>query len=268
MATLGWYLTDTASLLRDAQFQFTTKTQLTRWINSGRNQVAKLTGCLRVLVPGQAPFGGVGQAGSIIPGGAAAGTELGPASTDTTVLPSAIPTNSFLTIPGVEKYSYAMANQYVRRFNAGLKGIMDVIDLSVAWGGIRPTLAWWPWEDLQAYGRSYNTGVTSYPFYWSVMNDGTNGQVWLFPTPSAVGEMEWDCTCLPLDLNSDGDYDAIPENFAGAVKFYAAGLSYLGSQRTGQAALMGQLFLDHLGIDRASSDRGKTPDFYFGSGIP
>lgn len=265
---LGDYITDTRSLLHDVNGQFLSTTQLTRWINSGRNQVAKISGCLRVLVPGQSPFGGVGQAGSIIPGGAAAGQELGPGSNDTTVLPSAIPTNTFLTIPGVEKYSYAMANQYVKRFNAGLKGIVDVIDLTASWGGsMRPALSWLPWDDLQAYARAYSVGVNSYPFYWSVMNDGQNGQVWLFPTPSQANEMEWDCTCLPLPLYSDGDYEAIPENFAGAVKFYTAALAYLSSQRPGQAAIMRGEFMDHLGIDRAAADRGKTPDYYWGTGI-
>lgn len=265
---LGDYITDTRSLLHDSNGQFLSTEQLTRWINSGRNQVAKISGCLRVLVAGQATFGGAVQSGSFIPGAATPGMEIGPATTDTTVLPTANPTNRFLTIPGVEKYSYDYANAYVKKWNAGYQGIIDVIDLAISWGGIRPSMAWWPWEDLQAYGRSYNIGVTSYPFFWSVMNDGQRGQVWLFPAPSQALDMEWDCTCMPTPIYSDGDYDALPDSFSGAVKFYAAALSYLSSQRPGQAAIMRGEFMDHLGIDRAAADRGKTPDFYWGQGIP
>jgi hypothetical protein len=74
--------------------------------------------------------------------------------------------------------------------------------------------------------------------------------------------MEWDTLCVPSDLNTDSDHDAIPEVFKGAVKYYAAGMSFYGSGRTGQARLMMDLFADDLGIARFATDSGKVPDWY------
>jgi hypothetical protein len=138
-----------------------------------------------------------------------------------------------------------------------------------------------PWEDLQAYARSYNIGVFSYPFLWSSNGSGTKGQVWLFPVPQmwpppgtvaslinqfpgGQGEMEWDVTCLPTWLASDSDYEALPESVTDAVAYFAAHLAFLGSQRFGMAAVMKTLFEEKLGIDNTAGDRGKTDAYYYG----
>ena len=65
---LGWYLQDTRALLNDRLGMFTPTQQLTRWINSGRRQVARVTGCLQILVPGTAPLGSVSNPGTGSPG--------------------------------------------------------------------------------------------------------------------------------------------------------------------------------------------------------
>jgi signal transduction histidine kinase len=60
-----------------------------------------------------------------------------------------------------------------------------------------------------------------------VLNDGAMGEVWLFPVPSFAMEMEVDCFAIPSDLNSDSDFDVIPDGFKTAVKYYAANLLFL-----------------------------------------
>jgi hypothetical protein len=245
---LEQYIFDTADLLHDSRHGFWSRKQLTRYINLARAQVAVLSGCIRIPVPGQAPFGGGGVAGTMIPGGATPGLD---------------DTDSFQTIPGVERYSYDFANEYVRAQNANVKGVGDVIDVAVSWGGIRPAIDWLPWEDLQAYARSYNLGVTSYPFLWSTYGDGERGQVWLFPVPTNQLEMEWDTFCVPTDIFTDSDYDALPSPFSTYVPFYAAHLAYLNSQRLGQAAAMLNLFQANSGLARVAADRGKTASYYW-----
>ena len=257
------YIIDTQALIRDANGLFTSTTQLTRWINHARKQIANRTGCLRVLVTGQSPFGstsqpGIGVPGAIIPGMLPDNQPNGANASGAVATTS----NSFQTIVGTEFYPYGFANPYVKAQAAGIKGIVNVMNVAVSWGGIRPALDWQPWEDLQAYARSYNLGVTSYPFLWSCTNESENGQVWLFPVPSQQMEFEWDCLCVPSDLYADTDYDAIPDGFKAAVKYYAAFLAYLGSQRFGQARVMHDLFEDQLGISRYATDNGKTPDWY------
>lgn len=265
MAELGWYLNDAAALLHDQAFSFTSEDQLTRWVNEARRQAAQRTGCIRRVIMGQSAFGAAAQAGSIVPGGMQPGA-----------LPDSAPnaqygatTNTFMTIKGVERYPYqGFVNPILQAQHAGVSAVLDTITCSVAWGGgpggsPRPALAWLPWENLQAYARAYATLVTSYPYYWSVMNDGEMGEIWLYPVPSQTMEIELDVFCSPKDLQTNADFDAIPSGFTNAIKYGAAALAYMTSRRYGQAQIMMDLFTDRLGVARVSSDFGKTPNFYY-----
>ena len=253
---LGWYLQDSSSLLRDQNNLFTSVKQLTRWINQARREAAKITGCIRVLVSGTAPAGAAATPGAWIPGGG---------------VPGQATQSSFQTIPSVEMYSYEYGNRFVRAQNTGVKAIIDVLDVSVSWGATRPTLNWMPWGDLQALARSYNVGVTSFPFAWACQGDGTRGKVFLFPIPSqggVNGEMEWDVICIPTDLVDNDSYDAIPESFQDAIKFRAVALAMLASQRYLDAQIHTQMFLSELGVDRASAKLGAVADYYWGVDLP
>ena len=262
---LGWYLNDAATLLHDQAFSFTSQAQLTRWVNEARRQAAQRTGCIRRVVSGQSAFGAAAQAGAILPGGMQPGA-----------LPGAAPgaffnaaTNAFMTIPNVERYPYrGFVNPFLQAQYDGVAGVIDTITCAVTWGGgaggsPRPCLAWLPWEDLQAYARAYATLVTSYPYWWSVFNDGEDGEIWMFPVPSFAMEIELDCFCIPNDLASDTDFDAIPSGFVNAIKYGAAAIAYMTSRRYAQAQINMDLFTDRLGIARVAVDMGKTPNFYF-----
>lgn len=247
---MNWYLADASSLLRDWGFQFTSQARLTRWVNAGRKQVAKHSQCLRALVTGQAPFGAAANPGGMTPGSFAPG-----------VLPDA----RFNAILNTERYSYEYAKPFLQASNAGYKSINDVFGVAVSWANFRPAMRWMPWDELQAYARSYATLVSSYPLAWSNFGSGTSGQVWLWPPPSQNCEMEWDCTCLPFDLVTDDTYDAIPDSFTDGVKYYAAGMAMLGSFRYQQADVMFKLFMAHVAADQDASEGGKVPDYYYTS---
>jgi hypothetical protein len=175
--------------------------------------------------------------------------------------------NGLQTIPGVERYPFqGFFNPYAAAEHGGIQGIIDVIALSVNWGGPqRPSLDWMPWDDLQAYARSYANLVMAYPRWWSVMDDGDNGEVWLYPAPSLAAEMEVDAFCVPTPLYTDNDVEALPDAFAGAVKFQAASLAFLASGRYAQSDVLNGKFLERLVSSRVSVDRGKTPSYYYGS---
>lgn len=248
--SLSWYLADTASLMRDWGFQFTSQARLKRWINLGRQQMAKHSGCMRALVPGCAPFGSQANPGTMTPGSFA---------------PGVAPDAHFEALLNTERYSFAYANPFLQRANSGYRAINDVFGVAVSWASFRPAMRWMPWDDLQAYARAYSTLLSSYPLAWSTLGSGTSGQVWLWPPPSQNLEMEWDCTCLPFDLASDDDVDALPDSFTTGVKFYAAGMALLGSFRYGMADTMFKMFLAHAGEDMSASEGGKVPDYYFTS---
>jgi hypothetical protein len=119
-----------------------------------------------------------------------------------------------------------------------------------------------PWDELQAYCRAYSVLNTSYPSVWSVYNDGPYGEIWFFPIPSQAGEIELDVSARPSALNTDSDFDAIPESFQEAIKFKAASLAFMSSARYSQAQMMEDLFADTLGIARVAVDGGKSPTYY------
>jgi hypothetical protein len=258
---LSDYIADSSALLFDYGLNFTPRKQLIRYINESRRQVAQKSGCIRRHLSGQSAYGAGAQPGSIIPGAAQPGQ-----------LPGAFPNaqfsatqNAFQTITGVELYPYqGFANQYLKDTYAGCSAIIDVAQVSVSWGGSPlPSLAWLPWADLQAYARAYQNLVTSYPYYWSVLDDGENGEVWLFPVPSQNMDMEWDVYAVPSSLNTDDDFDAIPGGLRNSVKFNAVSLALMGKQRFADAEYMRGMFNERVLTGVAARDRGKTPNFYF-----
>ena len=258
---LQFYLEDTSALLFDYGLNFTPQKQLIRWINSTRSQVAYRTGCIRRHLTGQSAYGAGAQPGSLIPGGGTPG-QLPDAAANAQ---NSATSGSFQALVGVEKYPFqGFANPKLKAMHAGCEGIVDIDQVSVSWGGSPlPSLAWLPWSDLQAYARDYQNLVTSYPYYWSVLADGGNGEVWLFPVPSQPADMEWNVYCYPSPIYSDDDFDAIPQERRNAVKFGACALALMGKQRFADAAYMNVLFNESLGISAVAVDRGKTPNFYF-----
>ncbi len=244
---LSQYLTDTQALLRDNLGLLTPVSQLTNWINQSRNQVSYVTGCLEFLASGNAPFGNAATPGYMVPGGFTPGSQF---------------RSSFRTIVNQEKYPFSMALAQIQATNAGIQHVMDITSIAVSWGSMRPALDFMPWEDLQAYARSYKFLVTSYPLVWSTDGDGANANVWMFPVPCQGLEMEWQCLCSPSPLYSNDDVDAIPDPFTGAVKYYAAYLAYLGRQNTQSAELHLQLFNQTLGIRRGATSHGRVTTWY------
>ena len=248
MTNLSDYQIDVAALLHDQNNLFTPIFQLNRWINQARDRVAQDSGCLRFLVAGQAPFGSPAQAGQAVPGGAVAGQA---------------PTTEFQTIPAQEFYPFSYANQTATAQNRGTRAIIDVQSVAVSWGGaIRPVQNWMPWDQLQAYARSYNVGIFSYPYFWSTSGAGETNRVWLWPAPSIQSEMEWDVTMVPRALNTNDDYEAIPTPFHGAVKYWAARAAFLASFRTAMAQEMEREYWSSMVKSASATNRSTVPDYY------
>ena len=125
-------------------------------------------------------------------------------------------------------------------------------------------LNWMPFNDLQAYARSWNLGISSYPTLWAQKGVGENGSVYLFPVPAniAPGTMEWQCICAPKPLYSNDDYEALPESYQGCIKYYACKLAYLAQQRTAMAQIMDGLFEEQLLANGVATDWGHIETMY------
>lgn len=244
---LSWYINDSQTLLHDNLGLLITVSQLKRWINEARRMVAYQTGCINLLASGQAPYGNTTQPGLMVPGG---GT------------PGSTQTNTFMTIVNQEKYPFSMALDQIKATNAGIDHVLDVTSIAISWGSMRPAMEYMPWEDLQAFARSYNFLVTSFPLVWATDGDGANANLWMFPVPSLAEEMEWQCSCSPSPLVTDSDYDAIPHPFEQSVKYYVAYLSYLSTMRPQLADMYLELFMNSLRRARSATERGRVTQWY------
>lgn len=244
---LSWYINDSRTLLHDNLGLLINTEQITRWINEARRQVAYQAGCINLLATGLSPFGNAAQPGVMVPGGGTPGSR---------------PVNSFQTIVNQEKYPFSMATERIQADNAGIDYVLDVTSIAISWGSMRPAMEFMPWEDLQAFARSYNYLVSSFPLKWSTDGDGANANLWMWPVPSTVQEMEWQCSCSPAALVTDSDFDAIPHPFENAVKYYVAYLSYLSTMRPQLADLYLELFMTSLRRGRSATDRGRVAQWY------
>ena len=250
---LQTYLDELRDLLRDGNGQFYSNASLTRYINGARSQIAKMTGCIRVLVSGGAPYGNQAISGEAVAGGAMSGQQ-GSLLDGTSVLN---------TTPNQEMYGFSYINPFVRELYGGVKGIIAVNDIAISWGSWRPALQFIPFSDYQANLRAYQLLYTSNPLAWSVFNDGEAGQFWIFPMGSSLWEMELDVNCVPKPLYTDTDIEALPGPWTDGVKYWAARMAYLSSNRFGMAEIMKEEFREHVLIDRVAVDPGKTENHYW-----
>ena len=69
MVQLANYQTEVGRLLRDRSHIMTPLDELNEYINEARNDVAKITGCLRAHIAGNAPWGNGATAGLMTAGG-------------------------------------------------------------------------------------------------------------------------------------------------------------------------------------------------------
>lgn len=271
MTNLSDYQLDFQDLMRDANGQFTSTAQFVRYVNQARREVAKRSACLQAVITGQSAFGTSAQPGNMIPGGFIPGTLPGsnPGNSNEAGA-TATTSNQFVTIPGLELYTYNYANPFLQAQYQGYDKVIYVFNISCDIGGYMPTLRWMPWDNLQAYARAYNLGVTSYPSAWAAKGVGEYGQAWLFPMPTTMGfgTMLWEAVCTPKPLYTNADYDALPETYRQAVNYYTCRMAYLGQQRTGMAEIMNGLFEEALMIAGVATDFGHVEDYYAQLGWP
>jgi hypothetical protein len=264
---LAEFLNDTAALLGDQNFLFTSQAQMVRNINETRRQIALRTGCIRLLITGQSAWGASAQPGFAIPGGAQPGAlpSANPQSGSTAT--GAVQSPNMMTIPGVERYPYqGFFNPYLQQFYSGAASVLNAVQLSINWGGpSRPALDWMPWDEFQAYCRAYAFQNMAYPSVWSVQNDGDFGEIWIFPTPSNQLEMELLAHCLPTDLTSNSSTDLIPPGFRNNVKFGAAALTAMSRQQYSVAEMYDDQFQRRMGFSVMGRDRGKSRSYYVGA---
>lgn len=142
------------------------------------------------------------------------------------------------TVAGQEVYPFSTVNAMVATSGSGINSIFAVNSVSFLWGTFRYTLMRKGFSYYQAKVRTYTAGYQYIPAVMAQFGQGEKGSLYFYPIPNAPYQMEWDCFCIPNDLNTDTDVEAIPDPYTEAVKYYAAYLAYLQAQRTADADRM------------------------------
>ena len=167
----------------------------------------------------------------------------------------------YTTTGGVEVYKFS--DMVTAIANAGVKGVIDVLGLSVYCGGARFTLDETSFAEMQAYLRAYSLGQ-NYPCVWAKYAQGENGTFYLAPVPSDTYALEADCVCTPVDLVDDTTVDLIPDGWDEPVYYYAAFLAYQNASKNDDAKMMYSEF-DRLMIGaRGNSTSIMIPSMYNG----
>ena len=172
--------------------------------------------------------------------------------------------NSLTTVPGQEVYQFSTANTLAAD-TSGVLEVMAVFSVACAWGAnaaMKPLLIPKIWTEFQAYFRSYNTGMESFPTIWSQYAQGVMGSIYLWPLPSQYSQMDWDCSCLPVALVTDSTPEAIPYPWQAAVPYYAAELAFRDAQRPDDAKTMHAEFERRMQEAVTMSTMAFVPDYY------
>ena len=251
MTTLANYEVQVADLLHDPSNLVWTTTQLDRYINEARRQLAMDTGCLRQLQTayftqgveaytfGQVTGAAItaGGSGYVTPtvsfsggGGTGVAATLGVASGAVTSitftnLGSGYTSAPTATVNPVGGGSGATVSVGMIQINT-----YDVLDVHIIYGTLRYATRWYPWSIFSRYFRG-NTTVQQRPVAWA-----TYGlqQIYMGALPDQTYQADVDTVILPTDI-SGSTVDPIPPVVQDPIKFYAAYLAKNNAQQYGEA---------------------------------
>ena len=141
---------------------------------------------------------------------------------------------------GQEQYPFSAVN--LAPF-PGYGSVYYVRSVSIIYANYRYSLPMYSFSTYQSMIRQYTASQYQYvPTFGSQFGQGTSGTLFLYPPPSQTYQMEWDCQCMPQDLNTDQDVEAIPDPWTDAVPYFAAHLAFLELQNGNAARQYHDLF--------------------------
>jgi hypothetical protein len=123
------------------------------------------------------------------------------------------------TVTAQEIYPFSSVN--VEPF-PGVQGVFSVGTVAIVWGTFQYVVRRVSFGRYQAQVRNYTNAYQDLPGVACQVGDGLQGSIYLYPFPSGIYQMFWDSYFLPIDLQSDSDYEAIPVPWTNAVQYYAA----------------------------------------------
>lgn len=147
--------------------------------------------------------------------------------------------------------------------NPGVESVYYVRSVSVIYANFRYSIRIYDFSTYQALIRSYTAGAYQYvPTFGSQFGQGTAGSFYFYPLPSQQQISEWDCLCLPSDLETNLSVEAIPEPWCQAVKYFALSLAYGSLQNFNAMKFYEDLFDRQLLRYSQYARIGRAPNRY------
>lgn len=265
--TLSGYITEVRRLLHDANGNFYTDSELTDYINDGRERLVRDTGCLRSIQISQTPL----KVRTTDTKNGATPANPTPWTANTAVaLNDFVYSNIFIyqvTLAGTtgdDPPAYPQsgnANNYPpsTQFLNGTAGLtyvgncenifyaslpqgvqtLDVININMYWGNTRVPLRYMPWTQFNAELRFWQNYIGR-PLAFSVYGQS---QIFISPVPDQIYQLEIDTTILPSPLTSATDIDNINDPYTAPVPFYAAYKAKYKEQSFGEAEIFKQEYI-------------------------
>ena len=144
----------------------------------------------------------------------------------------------------------------------GYRSVVGVRGVSIIYANYRYSLPMYSFSEYQAKIRQYPFQYYYVPRMCSQFGQGSSGSIYMYPLPSQVYQVEFDCICWPLDLETDQDFEAIPEPWTDAVVYMALHYCYLDLQNLNAAEYFRKMFNDQMPRYRSGVQPGRQTNPY------
>lgn len=112
----------------------------------------------------------------------------------------------------------------------GVESVYFVRGVSLIYSNYRYSLPCYPFSVYQSHIRQYPFQYQYVPTFAAQFGQGVNGSFFFYPLPSQTYQMEWDCQCIPSDLENNQSVEALPAPWTDAVMYFAAHIAMLELQ--------------------------------------
>lgn len=129
----------------------------------------------------------------------------------------------------------------------GCDAVFAIRGVSVIYASYRYSLSNESFSRYQALVRKFPFQYKWTPTVYAQYEQGADGSFFVFPIPSQKFQCEFDCFCTPSDLETNQDYEALPEPWCGAVTWYATHLAYLSIQNFNASNFYDQKYREKMG---------------------
>lgn len=145
----------------------------------------------------------------------------------------------------------------------GVESVYFIRSVSIIYSNYRYSLPQYSFSVYQAQIRQYVASQYLYvPTFCSQFGQGVSGSLFMYPPPSETYQLEFDCQCLPSDLEDDASVEALPDPWTDAVPYWAAHLAFLELQNGNASRMYLDLFDKRVNAISAHVRPGRVSNPY------